>query len=308
MRYSYLLVLLLALGLPLAVCAQQPFEQFGVKVKILTLSNGRYPEFFDNDSLRRIGTVVYDTRLERVAYLLPPDSLVGRLESDITARWMAVDPLAEEDAHISPYVFARNNALLYTDPDGRKVVYAQGVSAQFKREFAAAVRYMNAHGAAGNLARLQSSKEIFYIGGEASGKSPTYNPGTNTIKWNPRTGGYTIDRKHGKVHEASPTQLLNHEIAHAERDARDPKGMAKDGATPDAQYGNKEERRVVTGPEQESAKKLGEIGPNDTTRDGHGSETGTLYETKGPTSREEAKPAVVRPTQEQKDQLKRDKQ
>jgi len=122
MRHPYLLALLLALGLPLAVHAQQPFEQFGVKVKILTLTNGRYPEFFDNDSLRRIGTVVYDTRLERVAYLLPPDSLVGRLESDITARWISVDPLAEKDAHISPYAFCRNNALYYSDPDGRQVI------------------------------------------------------------------------------------------------------------------------------------------------------------------------------------------
>jgi hypothetical protein len=122
MRYFYFFALLLVLCLPAAVYAQQPFEQFGVKVKILTLSNGRYPEFFDNDSLRRIGTVVYDTRLGRVAYLLPPDSLVGRLESDITARWMVVDPLAEKDAYISPYVFVRNNALLYTDPDGREVI------------------------------------------------------------------------------------------------------------------------------------------------------------------------------------------
>lgn len=120
MRHSYFLALLLALVLPLAAHAQQPFERFGVKVKILTLTNGRYPEFFDNDSLRRIGTVVYDTRLERVAYLLPPDSLVGRLESDITARFISVDPLAEKDAHITPYAFARNNALRYKDPDGRQ--------------------------------------------------------------------------------------------------------------------------------------------------------------------------------------------
>ncbi len=126
MRYPYFFALLLALGLPLVAHAQQPFEQFGVKVKILTLTNGRYPEFFDNDSLRRIGTVVYDTRLERVAYLLPPDSLVGRLESDITARWISVDPLAEKDAHISPYVYVQNNPVRYMDPDGRELVDPKG--------------------------------------------------------------------------------------------------------------------------------------------------------------------------------------
>ena len=121
MRYSYSFALL-ALSWPLAVQAQQPFAQFGIKVEILSLSNGRYPEFFNNDSLRRIGSVVYDTRLERVAYLLPADSLVGRTKSEITAQWLSPDPLAEKDAYISPYVFCRDNAILYNDPDGREVI------------------------------------------------------------------------------------------------------------------------------------------------------------------------------------------
>ena len=55
MQNHYSLTLLLGLALPLAAHAQQPFERFGVKVKVVTLSNGRYPEFFGNDSLRRIG-------------------------------------------------------------------------------------------------------------------------------------------------------------------------------------------------------------------------------------------------------------
>jgi hypothetical protein len=94
----------LALGLPLAVRAQQPFAQFGITVPILSLSNGRYPEFFPNDSLRRIGTVVYNTRLKQVASLLPGDSLVGRMKSEVTSHWLTIDPLAEKFAHISPYV------------------------------------------------------------------------------------------------------------------------------------------------------------------------------------------------------------
>ncbi|WP_217701078.1 hypothetical protein, partial [Hymenobacter sp. CRA2] len=62
MRNTYPLMLLLGLVLPLVAQAQQPFERFGVQVKVLTLSNGRYPEFYPNDSLRRIGSVVYNTR------------------------------------------------------------------------------------------------------------------------------------------------------------------------------------------------------------------------------------------------------
>ena len=63
-----------------------------------------YPEFFANDSLRRIGSVVYNTRLRRIAYLLPGDSLVGRPRPEVTSRWFSPDPLAEKFMSISPYV------------------------------------------------------------------------------------------------------------------------------------------------------------------------------------------------------------
>lgn len=118
-RY-YPLCFALFLGLPLAARAQQPFEQFGIKVKILSLSNGRYPEYYPNDSLRRIGSVVYDTRLKRVASLLPADSLVGRVQSDITSRWWVIDPMAEKFAHITPYAYVSNNPVRFKDPDGRE--------------------------------------------------------------------------------------------------------------------------------------------------------------------------------------------
>ena len=95
MRYFYPF-LLLALGLGRAAHAQQPFLKYGVTVKVATLSNGRFQEFFTNDSLRRIGSVVYDTRLRRVAYLLPPDSLIGHAKPDVTSRWFSPDPLAEK--------------------------------------------------------------------------------------------------------------------------------------------------------------------------------------------------------------------
>ena len=120
MRFRYrFLCASLGLGLPLAARAQQPFAKLGVTVKILFLSNGRYPEYFPNDSLRRIGTVVYNTRLKKVAYLLPGDSLVGRARSEVVSRWLTVDPLAEKFAHISPYVYVSNNPVRFNDPDGR---------------------------------------------------------------------------------------------------------------------------------------------------------------------------------------------
>ncbi|MFD2788120.1 RHS repeat-associated core domain-containing protein [Hymenobacter rubripertinctus] len=129
MRYFYAL-LLLALGLSRSVHAQQPFLKYGVRVKVATLSNGRFQEFFTNDSLRRIGSVVYDTRLRRVAYLLPPDSLVGHAKPDITSRWMSPDPLAEKFMYISPYAYGNNNPVRYMDPDGREIVDSKGKHVQ----------------------------------------------------------------------------------------------------------------------------------------------------------------------------------
>jgi len=55
-----------------------------------------------------------------------------------------------------------------------------------------------------------------------------------------------------------------------------PEQQEKDRKTPDAQYGNKEEKRVIEGSEQETAKKLGEIKEKEVTRKDHG---GTLYQT-----------------------------
>jgi hypothetical protein len=121
LRYS--LFLLLTLGLYSAAYAQQPFARFGVKVEVLSLSNGRYPEFFPNDSLRRVGSVVYNRRLHRIAYLLPPDSLLGRTKSEVTSRWWAVDPHAENYVNITPYAFVANNPVNNMDPDGRDIIY-----------------------------------------------------------------------------------------------------------------------------------------------------------------------------------------
>lgn len=126
MHLRFTLSLLFALGFTSAAYAQQPFESLGVKVEVLTLSNGKYPEFFPNDSLRRIGSVVYNTRLKRVTQLLPADSLVNKPNPEVSSRWFSPDPLAAKFTHLSPYNFVDNNPVNNTDPDGRDIIYKQG--------------------------------------------------------------------------------------------------------------------------------------------------------------------------------------
>ncbi len=79
----------------------------------------------------------------------------------------------------------------------------------------------------------------------------------------------------------SPATILNHEADHALQEVKNPVQKAKDKGTSDLNYGNLEEKRVVTGSEQETARKHGEIKEGEVTRRNH---EGTKYETISPTS------------------------
>lgn len=71
----------------------------------------------------------------------------------------------------------------------------------------------------------------------------------------------------------------------------------KDAALQDKDYGNKEERRVITGSEQKTARALGEIGKKEVTRSDH---YGTLYETTGPTKTEWKNPVIIKAKEKDK--------
>ena len=85
------------------------------------------------------------------------------------------------------------------------------------------------------------------------------------------------------VVELSPVTVLNHEIDHALQYDKNPEQQNTDKNSLDENYGNKEEKRVITGSEQKTAKALGEIESTEVTRTNH---SGTLYETMGPTTTE----------------------
>jgi Bacterial toxin 28 len=116
-----LTILLVAIVSGFAAIAQkQPFEQYGYKVKIATLSKGKYIEHFDQDTIVQIGTVLLNRRSGKIVSFVKYDTTLGEysLKPELISRWMSPDPLAHEFYSESPYNFSHNNPIRYMDPDG----------------------------------------------------------------------------------------------------------------------------------------------------------------------------------------------
>ena len=194
--------------------------------------------------------------------------------------WTSVDPLAEKYYSTSPYAYCAGDPVNKVDPNGKLVVFAKGVSDNFKKNFVKSVQHLNEHGCGGMLKALNDSKKIYYIAESKSG-SNSFDYKTKTILWNSQMGLKTND-----AHYLSPTTLLNHEVDHALEYDKNPKTFIEnlksyDDSHPDNLYGNPEEKRVIIGSEQTTAKALGEINDNEVTRTDH---SGYHVMMEGPTS------------------------
>jgi hypothetical protein len=115
---------ILTLSIILATCVgithgQAVFRKYGFNKKPLTLSKGKYNEFFTNDEVVQIGTVRFNTRNNKVIELLEEDTTNTNYLSDHSSIWYSVDPLAEKYPNYSPYVYCYNNPVVYVDPNGK---------------------------------------------------------------------------------------------------------------------------------------------------------------------------------------------
>jgi RHS repeat-associated protein len=103
--------------------AQNPFAELGYTPKIATLSQGQFNEFFDNDTIVQIGSVLYNTKSKQIVAFVQTDTLYSEatLQPDIVSRWLSPDPLADHPTQVglTPYHFAGNNPIYWNDPDGR---------------------------------------------------------------------------------------------------------------------------------------------------------------------------------------------
>ena len=93
--------------------AQNPFEKFGYHVKVLTMTNGKFNEFFDLDSIQQVGDVLLNRYTMKVVGFAKRDSINPMPDAQLISRWISPDPLAEEYYSISPQVYVANNPLKY---------------------------------------------------------------------------------------------------------------------------------------------------------------------------------------------------
>jgi RHS repeat-associated protein len=204
--------------------------------------------------------------------------------------WTTQDPLSEKYYSISTYSYAANNPLKYIDIDGRELkiwykdtngksqsfVY-RGQNVQHSNSFVSAVitaykynksngeRAKNGGGASTVTAVESTDISIHVKEAEYGSHYEQFNAG-GTLFWNPNLGNATDE---GIV--MSPATILDHEADHAIDAKTNPsQNEANSQYGTDNQYDSKEERRVITGSEQKTARANGEIKQGQVTRKNHG--------------------------------------
>jgi hypothetical protein len=85
-------------------------------------------EFFPNDSLVQIGSIILDTRTNSIVSFVVVDTAYSEatLEPQLTVRFLQPDPLAAEYPNLSPYSYVANNPLVFVDPTGMYIVDSNG--------------------------------------------------------------------------------------------------------------------------------------------------------------------------------------
>ncbi len=115
----------------------------------------------------------------------------------------------------------------------------------------------------GYLNSLNDSKKVYYID-ETFGNVNKFQTKDNTILWNPNLAKLTNENV-----ILSPATLLNHELDHANQFDSKKDKFINDVTTKDKKYDNLEEKRVIEGSEQDTARKHGEITGMEVTRKDH---------------------------------------
>jgi hypothetical protein len=191
-----------------AQTAKNPFEKYGYKKQVMfTSSKGEFEEFHDQTDIVEIGTVLFNTKTNKVIGFLNEETADKEVASSTAA--MSIDPLCEKYYWISPYAYALNNPIKFVDPDGQIVKIAN-----------------NAAGALDNLARIIATNLGQSVINRLISSNQTYT--ANSVFW---TNSSKYDEKNHDIYyvgtpwisnfdggSASSQIAMSHELFHAYQD------------------------------------------------------------------------------------------
>jgi len=233
-----LLFLTFLLGIGTANAQQpNPFKSIGKKAKILTAYDGRFDEFFDYDTIQRIGSVRFNTRSKKIVCLLNADTTFLQFSDNSTvSRWYSTDPLGATTKNISysPYSFVRNNPVILIDPDGRDWFYYQAGKEKSKSwhyQQGKTATYINSKGKEVTTSKGYSHLVTFEVTGKnreggSVGTLTVYNQDKIVLKSNAFSGGDT----YGLKPTAKGNYIMNLKVR--DKDGPDKMNDAKDNPEP----------------------------------------------------------------------------
>jgi hypothetical protein len=100
-----------------------PFKSLNKQQKVITAYGDKFDEFFDTDSIQRIGSVLINIKTKKLVKLLDPAKLYIKFsDNSSSSHWMSIDPHADRYANLSPYTAMGDNPILYIDNDGRDLI------------------------------------------------------------------------------------------------------------------------------------------------------------------------------------------
>lgn len=110
--------ILLLLSLFTKAQSHNPYEEIGKKGETVTLTKGEYDEFFDDDSIQRIGSAFINVNTMKVVNMHLTKQEQRQLDNAMESRFLSVDPLASSYPYYTPYQFAGNSPIKFIDLDG----------------------------------------------------------------------------------------------------------------------------------------------------------------------------------------------
>ncbi len=123
MNFKYLVIVCFVF-IATTINAQNSLQEYGYSNDFISLSNGKFNEFFYSDSIIQIGTVYFNIVTNQIVEFAKDSDDKFSLHKGDVSRWLSPDPHAENYFSYSPYNYCINNPIVFIDPDGRDVYFS----------------------------------------------------------------------------------------------------------------------------------------------------------------------------------------